>query len=381
MSYFLKLEDFGDDANDDNKIYINNDNYYNENRLKYKHYLDNHYVKKNDNNDNSNSHFNRNSEPFNYEGKSDNNQNHFMKNSSITHQKNNNTVINTDLGSSHSSQVGRVDMEMKSNSVLKSHEINYTENHNERNNIYYNSDINYKSYDINNEYKDENNFDHDYNNRDNDNIDNDDYIENKVIKYDEDDTNNFLNYEIYERKRPSHIYTYENENLKPPNYSSLPPSPPSSSSSSSSSTTSFSTSYSGSLSSSPSSSIVSSTTNSPRSLNREITKNEKEKERERDREKEENFLYFQTENLTKRDKISIQGLNFLPSNKIGFYDLEKNDEKSDEKKEKIHDGERNQKNLRPNYIDFQVVLSDADFTILEQRKLNQHRVLQYNDMK
>ena len=309
-----------------------------------------------------------------------------------------------DHGSSNSRNEVGIDFELKSKSVLQSQEIQNSEYHNKRNNFEYKSVMNYKSkesndsdhnndddayddYNNNNNNGNNNNNDNDNNNNSNNNNNNDngnydddeDYVENKIRKYDEDDTNNFLNYDIYERKRPSHIYIYENESLNPPNYSSLPPSPPSSQSSSSSSTTSFSTSYSGSLSSSPSSSIISSTTNSPKSLYREVTNEEKEEEKkeEKGKGKEENFLSKQSLNHGKRNKISIQGLSFLPSDKVGFYNLAKNDEKG----EGISpESERYQKNVYPNYIDFQVVLSEADFTILEQRKVNQNRVLQYNNM-
>ena len=46
----------------------------------------------------------------------------------------------------------------------------------------------------------------------------------------------------------------------------------------------------------------------------------------------------------------------------------------------MHENENeNEKKNYSNYIDFQIILTEADFTILEQRKAVLNRVLRYND--
>jgi hypothetical protein len=65
-----------------------------------------------------------------------------------------------------------------------------------------------------------------------------------------------------------------------------------------------------------------------------------------------------------RRAINVDGVHYLPSNMNGFYNREK----------------RMLKNCDDDkYIDFQIILSEDDFMILEKRKSAQNRVLQYNE--
>ena len=476
LSYFLELEDFGDDDNDDEK----NNCSYNNNRMNNKHYIDNHYIM-NNNINNSNQ---------------INNHKYFHNNSDKIH----NDFKNEDPGSLNSRYLGECDTELESQSVLKNSKIddknyldfsikNYVTNDNyynygdsDKNGIYNNNckynnnnDIddqnkfmncdkidcvtivkseggnnnNYDNYDnklFNDRYSDkgnrnDKNYDYynnndnnvneiknnntdnknhdnnndknrndnksnDHNNYDNNDDDDDNYDENnnnddysddyndsKNSKYDEEDTNNYLSYDIYMQRRSSIITTCENQLLNPPKYSSLPPSPPSSpssasSNSSSSSTTSFTTSYSSSCSTKSSSSSISSVNKSQNTSNSKNSNNPKKLDEKKIIKENDILILINEENHLIRNKIVVQGSNFLPSKHLGFYNRDKNDveerrknnNNNDRANEILHENENeNEKKNYSNYIDFQIILTEADFTILEQRKAVLNRVLRYND--
>ena len=111
--------------------------------------------------------------------------------------------------------------------------------------------------------------------------------------------------------------------------------------------------------------------------------------------------------LKMRKNITIQNVVFTPSKKNGIYNREiekeeisinnvvskitenlKNIEENVDKRVEIN-VEKNVENKNnaiitklpySNYIDFQIILTEEDFTVLEKRKEAQNRVLQYNQM-